>query len=83
MSAIDIIHGILIYMYGQDHNPPHLHIKDGGNWFIITIKDRMIEGKGTAKTIRLINEYIDAHEAQLLEIWEKAQNGEKIEKVKR
>ncbi len=83
MSAIDIIHGILIYMYGQDHNPPHLHIKDGGNWFIITIKDRMIEGKGTAKTIRLINEYIDAHEAKLLEIWEKAQNGEKIEKVKR
>ena len=70
-------------MYGQDHNPPHLHIKDGGNWFIITIKDRMIEGKGTAKTIRLINEYIDAHEAKLLEIWEKAQNGEKIEKVKR
>ena len=43
----------------------------------------MVEGKGTAKTIRLINEYIDAHEAQLLEIWEKAQNGEKIEKVKR
>ena len=83
MSAIDIIRGILIYMYGQDHNPPHLHIKDGGNWFTITIKDRMVEGKGTAKTIRLINEYIDAHEAQLLEIWEKAQNGEKIEKVKR
>ena len=83
MSAIDIIRGILIYMYSQDHNPPHLHIKDGGNWFTIKIKDRMIEGKGTAKTIKLINEYIDTHEAQLLEIWEKAQNGEKIEKVKR
>ena len=43
----------------------------------------MVEGKGTAKTIKLINEYIDTHEAQLLAIWEKAQNGEKIEKVKR
>ena len=70
MSAIDIIRGILIYMYGQDHNPPHLHIKDGGEWFTITIKDRMVEGKGSSKTIRVINEYIDEHETQLLEIWE-------------
>ena len=83
MSAIDIIHGILIYMYGQDHNPPHLHIKDGGNWFIITIKDRMIAGKASSKTIRIINEYIDEHENQLLELWNKAQRGETIEKVKR
>ena len=45
MSAIDIIRGILIYMYGQDHNPPHLHIKDGGNWFTITIKDRTLKIK--------------------------------------
>lgn len=83
MSAIDIICGIIIYMYGQDHNPPHLHVKDGGNWFTITIKDRMVEGKGLVKTIRIINDYIDKHEARLLEIWDKAQRGEKIEKVKR
>lgn len=68
MSAIDIIRGILIYMYGQDHNPPHLHIKDGSNWFIITIKDRMVAGRGSSKTIHIINEYIDEHEKQLLEI---------------
>ncbi len=83
MSAIDIIRGILIYMYGQDHNPPHLHIKDGDNWFVITIKDRIVEGRGSSKTIKLVNEYIDAHEEQLLAIWEKASRGEKIEKVKR
>lgn len=83
MSAIDIIRGILIYMYGQDHNPPHLHIKDGGNWFIITIKDRIVAGKASSKTIRIINEYIDEHENQLLKLWDKAQRGETIEKVKR
>lgn len=43
----------------------------------------MVEGKGSSKTIRVINEYIDAHETQLLEIWEKAQKGDKIEKIKR
>ena len=70
-------------MYGHDHNPPHLHIKDGGNWFTITIKDRMVEGKGSAKTIHLINEYIDSHEEKLLQIWDDAQHGKKVEKIKR
>ena len=83
MSAIDIIRGIIIYMYGQDHNPPHLHILDEGEWFTITIKDRMVEGKGKSKTIHIINEYIDVNEKKLLDIWEKAQRGEKIEKIKR
>lgn len=83
MSAIDIIRGILIYMYGQDHNPPHLHIKDGGDWFTITIKDRIVEGKASSKALHIINDYIDEHEDLLLQLWQKAQNGEKIEKVKR
>lgn len=83
MGAIDILRGILIYMYGQDHNPPHLHIKDGGDWFIITIKDRKVYGRASSKTIRLINEYIDLHEEKLLTLWDKAQRGETIEKVKR
>lgn len=82
MSAIDIIKGILIYMYGQDHNPPHLHIKDGGEWFTITIQSRLVEGKGSSRTINIINEYIDKHEVELLALWEKAQRGETIEKIK-
>ena len=82
MSAIDIIRGILIYIYGQDHNPPHLHIKDGGTWFIINIRDRLITGNASPKTVKLINQYIDEHQEKLLEIWEKAQRGEKIEKIK-
>lgn len=69
-------------MYGQDHNPPHLHIKDGGEWFIITIKERMVYGRASSKTIRIINEYIDEHEERLLLLWDKAQRGEAIEKVK-
>ena len=49
----------------------------------IMIKDRMVYGRASSKTIRLINEYIDAHQDQLLDIWDKAQRGETIEKVKR
>lgn len=83
MGSIFVIQGILIYIYGFDHNPPHIHVKSGDGEFTITITDRIIEGKTKAKVVQLINEFIDEHEAELMEIWDKAQKGEKIEKVKR
>lgn len=70
-------------IYGFDHNPPHIHVKSGDGEFMITIKDRIIEGRTKVKVIQLINQFIDEHEAELMEIWEKAQRGEKIDKVKR
>jgi hypothetical protein len=49
----------------------------------MTIKDRVVEGKAKAKTIQTINNFMDEHEAEVMEIWEKAQRGEKIEKIRR
>ncbi|WP_455671575.1 DUF4160 domain-containing protein [Phocaeicola sp.] len=83
MGSIFVIQGILIYIYGFDHNPPHIHVKSGDGEFTITIKDRIIEGRTKAKVVQLINQFIDEHETELMEIWDKAQRGEKIDKVKR
>jgi hypothetical protein len=82
MGSVFVIKGILIYIYAFDHNPPHIHVVSGSGEFTITIKDRIVEGKGKSKEIHTVNEFIDEHEKELLEIWEKAQRGEKIEKVK-
>lgn len=83
MGSIFVIQGILIYIYGFDHNPPHIHVKSGEGEFTMTIQDRIIEGRTKAKVVQLINQFIDEHEAELMEIWDKAQRGEKIDKVKR
>ena len=83
MGSIFIIQGILIYIYAFDHNPPHIHVRCGNREFTITIKDRIVEGKAKAKTIQLVNEFIDKYENEIMVIWEKAQRGEKIEKIKR
>lgn len=83
MGSIFVIQGILIYIYGFDHNPPHIHVKSGDGEFTMTIQDRIIEGRTKAKVVQLINQFIDEHEAELMEIWDKAQRGEKIDKVKR
>ena len=83
MGSIFIIQGIMLYIYAFDHNPPHLHVKSGNGFFTITIKDRIVEGKAKVKTIKTVNDFIDAHEAEIMEIWDKAQRGEKINKINR
>ena len=82
MGSIFIIHGILIYIYVFDHNPPHIHVKSGESEFTITIKDRIVEGKAKSKTIQLVNSFMDEHEEEIMEIWNKAQRGEKINKIR-
>ena len=82
MGSIFIIHGILIYIYAFDHNPPHIHVKSGEGEFTITIKDRIVEGKAKSKTILLVNNFMDEHEEEIMEIWNKAQRGEKINKIR-
>lgn len=83
MESIFVIHGIMFYIYAFDHNPPHLHVKSGDSCFTITIKERIVEGIAKVKTIKIVNDFIDEHESEIMEIWNKAQRGEKIEKVKR
>lgn len=82
MGSIFIIQGILIYIYAFDYNPPHIHVKSGDGEFTITIKDRIVEGKAKSKTIQLVNSFMDEHEEEIMEIWNKAQRGEKINKIR-
>ena len=83
MSAIYILEGLLIYLYGFDHNPPHIHVRRGSEQFTITIKDRIVEGRAKAKSIALVNEFLDSDETEVMELWEKAQRGEQITKINR
>ena len=64
------------------HNPPHIHVKSGTDDFSITIKDRVIEGKARSKTVTIVNQFMDEHEDELMELWDKAQKGETINKIK-
>ena len=83
MGAIYILEGLLIYLYGFDHNPPHIHVKHGGDEFTITLKERIVEGRARSKHIKMINDFIDTHEKELYELLDKAQRGERITKILR
>lgn len=83
MGAVYVLEGLLIYIYGFDHNPPHIHVKSGDGDFTITIKDRIVEGRAKSKSIRMINDFLDENEEEIMTLWEKAQRGETIEKIQR
>lgn len=47
----------------------------------MSILDRIVDGQAPAKVIAKVNEWINQHEPELLELWGKAQRGEKLNKI--
>lgn len=81
MPEICRFYGIIIYLYWRDHNPPHIHFSYGNYDCTITILDRIVSGTAPSKVISKVNEWIDLHEKELLTMWEKAQNGERLNRL--
>lgn len=81
MPEISRFFGIIICLYWRDHNPPHIHISYGNYTCSISVMDRIVNGQAPAKVIAKVTEWLDLHEAEVLRLWEKAQNGEKLDKI--
>ncbi|MDE5612213.1 MAG: DUF4160 domain-containing protein [Odoribacter sp.] len=81
MPEICRFFGIIISLYWKDHNPPHLHFTYGNYECSISVLDRIVDGQAPAKVIAKVNEWIDLHEGEILVAWEKAQKGDRIDKI--
>ena len=70
--------GIWIYMYYDDHNPPHVHIKRAGKEWTMEIKS-LKESEGMPNKVkRFTKNFIEKYRQKLLEMW-KTQNIYQIE----
>jgi len=78
MPEISRFYGIIVYLLWRDHNPPHIHFSYGEYECVYNILDGVIDGKAPAKVIAKVNEWVSLHEKELLELWEKAQRGERL-----
>ncbi len=81
MPEISKFYGILIYMYIDDHNPPHFHVIYEGEEAMIDIKDGHITGSLPRRALRLVYEWLDLHKDELLENWEQLKNSGAIKKI--
>ena len=75
-KVLETIHGISVYIYFKDHNPPHVHVYYGnaknheaamilkiGSWEVLEVNGF------TQKDVRLVIEELKKREHILMEKW--------------
>lgn len=82
MPRISAFFGIIIWMYYDEHNPPHLHAEFQGNWAVLDFQGNVIRGELHSRTaLRLIRDWIDLHVQELQEDWELARAGRDLREI--
>ncbi len=74
MPTIAIFNGIIIQMFFEDHDPPHIHAIYAGAKALFRISDgEMIRGALPSKQAKLVKGWIKLRHAELMENWHHAQ----------
>ncbi len=82
MPEICRFFGIIVRMYYDEHNPPHLHAEYSGNKAVIDFHGNVIKGDLSSKTAtKLIREWIDLREKELMEDWDLARANKEMNKI--
>lgn len=82
MPEISRFFGIIIRMYFEEHNPPHIHAEYQGRKAVLDLLGNVTRGElGSRTATRLVREWIDLHVDELLENWELAQAGREVKKI--
>ncbi len=81
MPRISEFYGLLILMNFKDHNPPHFHVWYGGYKMLVHIENGVVEGEMPQRALKMVFDWLEIHRAELLEMWNKAKNGEPIGKI--
>jgi hypothetical protein len=71
MPEISRFFGIVIFMYFNDHDPPHFHVKYNEFRGKISINElKLIAGKLPKRVMALTLEWANEHRTELMENWE-------------
>ncbi len=82
MPEISRFFGIIIRMFFDDHNPPHVHAEYQGGKALFDFAGNIMRGDLRSRTAtRLVREWLDLHAAELREDWALAQAGKEIKKI--
>jgi hypothetical protein len=82
MPLISEFFGIKIYMYWEEHTPPHFHAEYGGRTILVDIKEGVVlRGAFPFKQLKFVLAWCELHEEELMENWELATKHEKIQPI--
>ena len=70
MPEISRFYGILIKMYFNEHDPPHFYAEYHDYKASVLIKNGVVvEGKMPKRALKLIFEWLEIHQEELLDNW--------------
>jgi hypothetical protein len=82
MPEISRFFGIIIRMFYDEHEPPHLHADYSGSKAVFDFQGNVLKGGLSSKTAtKLVREWIDMHEAELEKNWEQARMNNELKKI--
>jgi hypothetical protein len=83
MPEISRFLGIVIYMYFNEHNPPHFHAEYNEYKAAINIATLgLMEGKLPAKVMSLVVEWAQEHQDELFDNWKNIKETGQYNKIK-
>ncbi len=81
MPKISEFFGILIFMYYNDHAPPHFHARYAEQALIRISPLGILEGSLPPRAFSLVMEWAQIHQDQLMEDWSYAATNKKLHKI--
>lgn len=83
MPRIAEFYGIAIYMYHQDHSPPHFHAIYGGARAQVEIDSlRILRGRLPGRAQAMVLEWAALHKDELLENWRLGERRGSFQRIK-
>ena len=82
MPEISRFFGIIIRMFFDEHNPPHIHAEYQGQKAVFDFGGNVARGDlGSRTATKLVREWIDLHVEELRADWALAQAGREVERI--
>lgn len=81
MPEISRFYGIVIFMNYNDHEPPHFHARYQEQEVTIEIKTGILQGKMSTRTLRMLLEWYEIHQEELMNNWECARERKPLQKI--
>ena len=72
MPRISIFFGIVIYMYYDDHSPPHFHAMHEGSEAVFDLDGKLLKGVMAPRAVKLVKEWAGMHKQDLEDNWQRA-----------
>jgi hypothetical protein len=79
MPRISSFYGLIIFMFYDDHNPPHFHVQYAEYQALIAIQDfRVIRGNLPPKALSMAIEWAALRQEELMKDWELMKAGKPL-----